>query len=95
MDKPNDQSSRWSSESNYPPQVNSAHIFLRSCMCQPFICALLFQGSVGRFWKNKSGIPLYLIKLYGLLNVNMKLFKQYSNLQKSELIMQFCLQHVH
>lgn len=23
MDKPNDQSSRWSSESNYPPQVGS------------------------------------------------------------------------
>lgn len=26
VDKPNDQSSRWSSESNYPPQVSSVNM---------------------------------------------------------------------
>lgn len=29
VDKPNDQSSRWSSESNYPPQVSSVCFILQ------------------------------------------------------------------
>ncbi|KAL6069219.1 hypothetical protein STEG23_019678, partial [Scotinomys teguina] len=49
VDKPNDQSSRWSSESNYPPRLmkartlnNASEAHLYSSICRHVFCGLLY-----------------------------------------------------
>lgn len=50
VDKPNDQSSRWSSESNYPPQVSFTILQWENCTF-PAAAAAAHNNIIGKTWE--------------------------------------------